>query len=392
VRRNYVLPALFGSTVFALVPTIFLTTTFAPRWVYLPSLLWAGFLGALTVTAVRWLFARRAVLQAAAVGAALAGLGVLFVPATIDAQSWMPGQARQMREIMQVLERACPTARGTKVFLLPLPVVDPGYAVPSLVHLVLPDATVVPQGNSRAVPKPGDCVIDWRSGHYRATAVDASFVAGPYWGQPVRAPCPQAVPWQEAGGHTGRLIMVTGPVVGIVNPNGGTARLDIGKEAKLLLLVQAQDKTRFSVPLERYLGETVCVTGVVEGIRGIPSIFVETQDAIAVQQSAVGECPDAVPWERAATVAGREATVRGPVIGVGFGEASGSWRLDIGRVGGFRVIIPLRYRQNFPVSPDRAYEDATICVTGTVQQQLGLPFIVVETPEEITYHEAPGVN
>lgn len=293
--RRWALPALFAATVVALLPTSFLTTTFAPRWVYLASVFWSAFLAVALAPALAWLAARHPLAGAAAGAAVLALLGYLFVPATVDAQRWVPGQATQMHDMRVAMDAACtpPTILGSRVITLPLPVVDPGYAVPSMVRMLYPNATVARARPGMEPPDAGDCLLQYRDGQYAALPGDDPAAARHWIFQPP-VPCVDAVPWELAGFAAGQTVSVQGPLVGVrVGASRNDTLLDVGQEGKLLVVIAGPDpQETWGIFDNVQRGSIVCVTGTVRGLRGLPVVVLDDPAAITFEEPPGARPPD----------------------------------------------------------------------------------------------------
>lgn len=283
-RRQWAMPALFACAVFALVPSSFLTGAFFPRWVYLASIPWAGFIAALTVTLIRWLSVRHVIAGAAALVVVLAGLGAALLPRATEVQRWVSEQAAQTEGIKDALEDDCPMlGHGDTVFVLAPLITDPGNLVLGLIHLVRPEPKVVRIGGEGFdLLSPGDCVIEWRwwGGGYRGTA-GAAYDAGRFWSVAVAAPCPLAVPWQRAGLHVNELAIVSGSVTSVVR-HGNTSVLHVGDRGGFQVFLPANRRAYLPEP-EHYLGENICVRGVIRGSTDRPNMTVRSPDTIAVE-------------------------------------------------------------------------------------------------------------
>ncbi len=285
-RRSWALPALFASTVLALIPSSFLTPeVFSPRWVYLATVTWAGFVGVLIMMFVRWLSMRHILLGAAALPTVLAGLAIAFVPKTIDAQRWLPGYADQLLEIRHEFRTECPVLeRGGKVFLFRLPIRGDSYVAPAFVHLLYPEATVVPVRPGLAPPQEQDCVLQYGAGAYHATPGDAP-AAADHWVFAASAPCPDAVPWETAGLNVGTSKTIRAPLVGTrISPNGQQAVLEVGAPGKLLARITRPDaKDAWLVYREVEFGTMLCITGFIHPSRGVLLIDVASPRSIVFE-------------------------------------------------------------------------------------------------------------
>ena len=229
LRRRWLAPILYLSTVLLLLPSSFLTTEFAPRWTYLATATWAAFLAVLLLDVYRlmsgWARPVSGVVGAAVVVAAL----VLLAQHTIDGQSWVPGIADEYESIQAVSARACPdTTNEHRIFSLALPVVDPGYAVPSLLRLY--DQGRIYPINARRFPgapppAPGDCVLWWEAAGYQAREVTPSWQGFDVWAPPSSANLVspiegwQAVDGEMAAGVDGVLMSSEGALHGAVSPD-----------------------------------------------------------------------------------------------------------------------------------------------------------------------------
>ena len=286
LRRQWAMPALFACAVLALIPSSFLTGAFFPRWVYMASIPWAGFIAALTVTLIQWLSVRHVIAGAAALLVVLAGLGAALLPRDTEVQRWVSEQAAQTEGIKDALEDDCPMlGQGDTVFVLAPPIVDGSNLVLGLIHLVRPETKVVRIGGEGFdLPSQGDCVIEWRwwGGGYRGTT-GAAYDAGPFWSMAAAAPCPLAVPWQEAGLHVGDLAVVSGSVTRVVR-HGNTSILHVGDPGKFQVILPANRQAYFPEP-EQYLEENICVRGVIRGFPDRPSMTVRSPDTIAVEEA-----------------------------------------------------------------------------------------------------------
>ncbi len=100
-----------------------------------------------------------------------------------------------------------------------------------------------------------------------------------------------------------------------------------------------------------------------------------------------------VSWDEAASYAGQEVIVEGPVVDSHFAEQSKGQPtfLNLGRPypdpERFTVVIWAESRSRFPQPPEAAYQDSTIRVSGTVRLYQGRPEIVVDGPEDIEHVE-----
>lgn len=101
-------------------------------------------------------------------------------------------------------------------------------------------------------------------------------------------------------------------------------------------------------------------------------------------------CEDAVAWDQAASRAGEDVTVRGPVVDTTYAETSTGQPtfLNVGRPhpdpDRFTVVIWGDLRPRFDRPPELAYYGEEICVTGEVQMYEGVPEIELNGPGSIS--------
>jgi len=102
-----------------------------------------------------------------------------------------------------------------------------------------------------------------------------------------------------------------------------------------------------------------------------------------------GSCAGAIDWSQAAVNVGKQATVRGPVMGGNYAKTSNGQPtfIDVGKSypasGRFSVLIWGSDRGKFPGSPESTYKGKPICVTGLIESYQGSPEIVVNSPNAI---------
>ncbi len=166
VRRQWLLPALYASTVLLLTPSSFFTVSFEPRWTYHASLPWAFFIAVLITHGYEWLSARNRIVGGTVFGAASFVLLLALAGRSIDSQNWIPDEANQYRQIERVLAANCTgVTEDNSVYLFPLPVVDAKALVPHLIGVFLADVTVHHVSFSSLeqapVPKSNDCGLAW---------------------------------------------------------------------------------------------------------------------------------------------------------------------------------------------------------------------------------------
>jgi hypothetical protein len=106
--------------------------------------------------------------------------------------------------------------------------------------------------------------------------------------------------------------------------------------------------------------------------------------------SNAGGCANSTNWADAASQEGSTATIKGPVVDATYEPDvnGGPTFLDIGAdypdPSRFTVVIWQENRSNFTQAPEDLYSNATVCVTGAVQDYRGSPEIIVSSPDQIT--------
>jgi hypothetical protein len=284
LRRQWIMPALYASTVVALAPSSFVTGMFEYRWVYLASPLWAGFVAALAMGLVRWLWTRHVLAGGVALLVITSSLAGALLPHDTGVQRGMAGQAAQMEDIKEALEAGCPSlGPADTVFVLPIPIVDPPQQnlVLSLISLIRPGVSAVRvEATAFDPPSPRDCVLEWRSGHYQATP-GANYVLNRFWSVSVSADCPQAVPWQRAALWADQLAIVRGPVVDVLHV-GARSVLLIGEPGKFRVST-AQEHEKDLSSAETYLGRNICVRGIIRTVAGSSSIIIDDPRVIVIE-------------------------------------------------------------------------------------------------------------
>jgi hypothetical protein len=189
LRRQWLVPFLYTATVLLLLPSCFLTSTFATRWTYLATAPWAGFLGVALVSPMRDLSGwKRKAAGAAAASVAMA-LIVVLAQRTVDSQSWVDGTASEYERVHTTISEGCgDDLDGRRLFYIELPIPDPGYAVSSMARLYNDaDPRRVSLGNISRVPAPkvGDCVLYWTpAAGYATTTVAAGRDGLGFWFPP----------------------------------------------------------------------------------------------------------------------------------------------------------------------------------------------------------------
>ncbi|MEX0786987.1 MAG: hypothetical protein WD939_10145 [Dehalococcoidia bacterium] len=165
-RRAWLLPALYLSAVVMLLPSSFLDTTFAHRWTYHASLPWAIFIAVLLSSGYERLSAISRPGALAVGGALTFSLIAVLSARTIESQNWVPLHSDEYQAIEAAVRDGCTgPSEGSRIYLFELPARGPGYAVPRMLNLVRPGATLHPMRPQQllSVPPPeqGDCTLAW---------------------------------------------------------------------------------------------------------------------------------------------------------------------------------------------------------------------------------------
>lgn len=190
LRRQWLVPALYGATTLVLLPSSFLTSPFAPRWTYLATLPWAAFIAVLLTFGYRWTSAWGKTVGGVAAAAIAVALLVLLSQRTVDSQFWVPRVTDEYKLIQATATEGCPGTEGRQVFVFELAVPDPGYAVPSMLRLYGVSESVrqlTPRVFAKAPPpRAGDCVLYWnRSAGYQTATVPLERQGFAFWAPPL---------------------------------------------------------------------------------------------------------------------------------------------------------------------------------------------------------------
>ena len=109
----------------------------------------------------------------------------------------------------------------------------------------------------------------------------------------------------------------------------------------------------------------------------------------AVSPSAV-RCADAVSWQRAASLVGQRAVIKGRIVSTYFARSSAGQPtfLDMGNgypnPNRFTVLIWRENRRTFGGSPETRYRGRSLCVIGLINSYRGVPEIVARSAGQIT--------
>ena len=288
VRRQWVLPALFLATLLLLLPSSLFTRPLNPRWMYLASVPWSGFVAVIAVHVLRQLSQRHVLLGVVGLGVMVATFYVYLLPVTIDGRDSIERRTHEMEDISDLLQSDCSRlGPGRRLFLFPIEVPDPGFGLPAIARLHYPETEVLPVWPPLVRPTEGDCVLDVEvtTGTVRATD-GGEFVAGQWWDTPVTAPCPEAVHWEEARSFFTSVIMVQGPIVAVVSDRAdGRTQFLVGEDSSFSVF--ATKRAFDSIPVsgmepEDFVGSTICASGIVGVLGANTFLTAETPSAIAI--------------------------------------------------------------------------------------------------------------
>jgi hypothetical protein len=115
---------------------------------------------------------------------------------------------------------------------------------------------------------------------------------------------------------------------------------------------------------------------------------VQERGAAGVQVSQAS-CSRAVSWDRARSVVGRTAAIKGRVASTHYAVASNGSPtfLNLGRPypdpRRFQVVIWREDRSKFGSAPERRYRGRLVCVTGYVELYQGVPEIEADAGRQI---------
>ncbi|MEX2158201.1 MAG: hypothetical protein WEB04_02250 [Dehalococcoidia bacterium] len=102
-----------------------------------------------------------------------------------------------------------------------------------------------------------------------------------------------------------------------------------------------------------------------------------------------GSCPDAIPWDQAASLPQGVATVSGAVVGdlrpVGPADPAVFY---LGAAQGLPIVISAADRLNFPVPPHYAYLGQDVCATGNVGMFQGKAAVYIQAPSNVLISSA----
>jgi hypothetical protein len=288
LRGNWIVPALWLCTTIALLPSSLFTDDFNPRWTYLATIPWCGFLAVVFAILTRWLARLHVLVAATALAAFLALLGSVFVPKGMELEGRLAPHASTMHAIERELQASCPfLRRGSRVLLFPIPVLDPGYAKPALVSLLYPGTRTLAVRPPMDPPGPFDCVLTSESLQVLAIP-GAEYIAGPFWDALPMPPCAEAVDWSVAGTFAGGVIMVRGPIVAVHQvPDQGLTVLEVGQAGALTVVVRGDGYNalpQLASQGEDYVGSLICASGfVLKAGRLPPTISIESRRSFVIQ-------------------------------------------------------------------------------------------------------------
>jgi hypothetical protein len=149
------------------------------------------------------------------------------------------------------------------------------------------------------------------------------------------------------------------------------------------------DRTQFEARSARHGIRVLVATALATMVAAVGAAAGDArQDTSAAEARSAASCAGAVSWRNAATVLGRQATIRGPVAGAVFAASSNgsptflNLGVDYPNRRRFTVVIWVENRARFG-APERRYRGHTICVRGLVRSYQGLPQIHASSPSQI---------
>jgi len=141
------------------------------------------------------------------------------------------------------------------------------------------------------------------------------------------------------------------------------------------------------VPLKILITTLLAAVAVAPGAAARPGHVPAVRLSAPLATSAA--CSGAVSWQRARSLVGQRATIRGRVVDSHFaGSSSGQPTfLNMGNAypnpNRFTVVIWRENRGSFGGSPETRYRGRTLCVTGLVQMYGGVPEIIARARTQI---------
>lgn len=285
-RGNWALPALWACTAIALIPSSLFTRDFNPRWMYLATIPWSGFVAMVFMITTRWLSRVNVVIAATSLALALSLLGSVFVPKGMELESRLAVHTNTMQAMEQALRENCPfLGYGSRVLLFPIPVIDPGYATPALVSLLYPGTYTVPVRPPMDPPGLRDCILT--SVRLSVQAIPGTtYDASPFWNMVPAPPCPEAIDWSLAESYAGALAMIRGPIIAVHRQSAAHQTvLEIGEAGGFAVVVRDTSDKRLqqlATRSEEFVGSLACASGIVFVPWGTPIIIVDTGRSLAI--------------------------------------------------------------------------------------------------------------
>ena len=287
-RRQWVLPAFFLATLLLLLPSSLFTRPLNPRWMYVASVPWSGFVAVIAVHALRQLSKRHVLLGVLGLGVMVATFYLYLLPLTIDGRDSIERRSHELEDIGDPLQSDCSgLGAGKRLFLFPIDLPGPEFVLPAIARLHYPGTEILPVRPPLIRPTEGDCVLEVAVITSTVKATDGGeFAAGPWWDMRVSAPCPEAVHWAEARSFFTSVIIVQGPIVAVISDRDeGLTQFLVGEDTNFSVFTTKRvfDSVAVSgMEPEDFVGSMICASGVVQIFGDHTLLLAETSAAIAI--------------------------------------------------------------------------------------------------------------
>ena len=282
------LPAFFLATLLLLLPSSLFTRPLNPRWMYVASVPWSGFVAVIAVHALRQLSKRHVLLGVLGLGVMVATFYLYLLPLTIDGRDSIERRSHELEDIGDPLQSDCSgLGAGKRLFLFPIDLQGPEFVLPAIARLHYPGTEILPVRPPLIRPTEGDCVLEVAVITSTVKATDGGeFAAGPWWDMRVTAPCPEAVHWAEARSFFTSVIIVQGPIVAVISDRDeGLTQFLVGEDTNFSVFTTKRvfDSVAVSgMEPEDFVGSMICASGVVQIFGDHTLLLAETSAAIAI--------------------------------------------------------------------------------------------------------------
>ena len=126
------LPAFFLATLLLLLPSSLFTRPLNPRWMYVASVPWSGFVAVIAVHALRQLSKRHVLLGVLGLGVMVATFYLYLLPLTIDGRDSIERRSHELEEIGDPLQEDCPgLGAGKRRILFRIDLPGPEVVLPA---------------------------------------------------------------------------------------------------------------------------------------------------------------------------------------------------------------------------------------------------------------------